>query len=43
MPVPVESLVATTLATLAVHTSLTTGAPVRIELPSQDGANGRTR
>jgi predicted dehydrogenase/threonine dehydrogenase-like Zn-dependent dehydrogenase len=33
MPVPVESLVATTLATLAAHTSLTTGAPVRIEVP----------
>ncbi|HET9138540.1 bi-domain-containing oxidoreductase [Actinophytocola sp.] len=43
MPVPVESLVATTLATLAVHTSLVTGAPVRIEVPSRDGTNGRTR
>ncbi|OXM74139.1 MULTISPECIES: bi-domain-containing oxidoreductase [Amycolatopsis] len=30
MPVPLESLVATTLATLAVRTSLATGAPVRI-------------
>ncbi|MPZ79813.1 MAG: zinc-binding dehydrogenase [Actinophytocola sp.] len=34
MPVPVDSLVATTLATLAVRTSLTTGAPVRLALPS---------
>jgi predicted dehydrogenase/threonine dehydrogenase-like Zn-dependent dehydrogenase len=33
MPVPVESLVATTLATLAVHTSLTTGVPVKIDVP----------
>jgi predicted dehydrogenase/threonine dehydrogenase-like Zn-dependent dehydrogenase len=31
MPVPVTSLVATTLATLAGQTSLATGAPVRIE------------
>ncbi|RBM21310.1 oxidoreductase [Prauserella sp. PE36] len=31
MPVPLSSLVSTTLATLAVHTSLATGAPVRIE------------
>ena len=30
MPVPIESLAATTLATLAVQTSLTTGAPVRL-------------
>ncbi|NIH82795.1 bi-domain-containing oxidoreductase [Amycolatopsis viridis] len=30
MPVPLESLVATTLATLAVQTSLATGAPVKI-------------
>ncbi|HEY0450375.1 bi-domain-containing oxidoreductase [Actinophytocola sp.] len=34
MPVPVDSLVATTLATLAVQTSLNTGAPVRLELPA---------
>ena len=32
MPVPVDSLAATTLATLAAQTSLGTGAPVRIEL-----------
>ena len=31
MPVPVESLVATTLATIAVQTGLATGAAVRIE------------
>ena len=31
MPVPFESLAATTLATLAVETSLNTGVPVRIE------------
>jgi predicted dehydrogenase len=31
MPVPVESLVATTLATLAVQTSLAGGSPVRLE------------
>ncbi|MQA14203.1 MAG: zinc-binding dehydrogenase [Pseudonocardiaceae bacterium] len=30
MPVPIDSLVATTRATLAVHTSLATGAPVRL-------------
>ncbi|GHE97430.1 oxidoreductase [Amycolatopsis deserti] len=30
MPVPLESLVATTLATLAVRTSLATGVPVKI-------------
>lgn len=34
LPVPVDSLVATTLATLAVRTSLNTGAPVRLELPA---------
>ena len=34
MPVPVESLAATTLATLAVETSLGAGAPVRIEVPA---------
>jgi predicted dehydrogenase len=33
MPVPVASLAATTLATLAVPASLATGAPLRIELP----------
>ena len=32
MPVPVESLVATTLATLAVQTSLGSGGPVRLEV-----------
>ncbi|MFC4001644.1 bi-domain-containing oxidoreductase [Prauserella oleivorans] len=31
MPVPVSSLVSTTVATLAVHTSLAKGTPVRIE------------
>jgi hypothetical protein len=31
MPVPVASLVATTLATVAVPTSLATGAPVRVQ------------
>ncbi|HVV14392.1 bi-domain-containing oxidoreductase [Amycolatopsis sp.] len=34
MPIPLESLVSTTLATLAAGTSLSTGAPVRIEVPS---------
>ncbi|NKQ55756.1 Gfo/Idh/MocA family oxidoreductase [Amycolatopsis sp. K13G38] len=34
MPVPLESLVSTTLATLAVATSLETGGAVRIEVPS---------
>lgn len=34
MPVPIESLVTTTLTTLAVHTSIATGAPVRIEVDS---------
>jgi predicted dehydrogenase len=34
MPVPLDSLVSTTLATLAVNTSLATGVPVRIEVPS---------
>ena len=33
MPVPLDSLVSTTLATLAVNTSLATGVPVRIEVP----------
>ncbi len=37
MPVPVDSLVATTLATLAVQTSLNTGAPVRLERPARPG------
>ncbi|MCT2585741.1 bi-domain-containing oxidoreductase [Actinophytocola gossypii] len=36
MPVPVDSLVSTTLATLAVETSLGTGAPVRLELPARE-------
>ena len=34
MPVPIDSLVATTRATLAVHTSLATGAPVRLDAPA---------
>jgi predicted dehydrogenase len=34
MPVPIESLVATTLATLATHTSLATAAPVLIAVPT---------
>jgi predicted dehydrogenase len=34
MPVPLDSLVSTTLATLAVDASLATGVPVRIEVPS---------
>ncbi|SFA98044.1 Predicted dehydrogenase [Amycolatopsis marina] len=34
MPVPVASLARTTLATLAVRTSLATGAPVRLDAPS---------
>ncbi|MGH3762038.1 bi-domain-containing oxidoreductase [Actinophytocola sp.] len=38
MPVPVDSLVATTLATLAVRASLNTGAPVRLELPARPAA-----
>ncbi|MGH3627658.1 MAG: Gfo/Idh/MocA family oxidoreductase, partial [Sciscionella sp.] len=38
MPVAVSSLAATTLATLAVHTSLAVGAPVRIELPVPAGS-----
>lgn len=33
MPIPLASLVSTTLATLAVDTSLATGAPVAIEVP----------
>ncbi|PRX45636.1 putative dehydrogenase [Prauserella shujinwangii] len=37
MPVPVGSLAATTLATLAVHTSLSTGVPVRLD-PAGAGA-----
>ena len=37
MPTPMESLVATTLATIAVHTSLATGAPVRLERPVRSG------
>ncbi|HWM03590.1 MAG TPA: Gfo/Idh/MocA family oxidoreductase, partial [Actinophytocola sp.] len=44
MPVPVDSLVATTLATLAVQTSLNTGAPVRLELPATaHDKNGSSR
>ena len=38
MPVSVDSLVATTLATLAVQTSLGSGAPVRLELPARTPA-----
>ncbi|PXY32090.1 bi-domain-containing oxidoreductase [Prauserella muralis] len=38
MPVPVTSLAATTLATLAVRTSLGTGAPVRLEVKSPAAA-----
>ncbi|MGH8968142.1 MAG: Gfo/Idh/MocA family protein, partial [Actinomycetes bacterium] len=34
MPVPVDSLVATTLATLAVSTSLVSGVPVRLDAPA---------
>jgi predicted dehydrogenase/threonine dehydrogenase-like Zn-dependent dehydrogenase len=34
MPVPVNSLAATTLATLAVHTSLATRTPVRLGAPA---------
>ncbi|WP_116041813.1 bi-domain-containing oxidoreductase [Amycolatopsis palatopharyngis] len=34
MPVPVASLVRTTLATLAVRTSLATGVPVRLDTPT---------
>ncbi|MGH3903821.1 MAG: bi-domain-containing oxidoreductase [Pseudonocardiaceae bacterium] len=34
MPVPIDSLVATTRATLAVHTSLATGVPVRLDAPA---------
>jgi predicted dehydrogenase len=41
MPVRVDSLVATTLATLAVQTSLSTGAPVRLELPARTPAADR--
>ena len=33
MPVPLDSLAATTRATLAVETSLNTGGPVRVDLP----------
>jgi predicted dehydrogenase/threonine dehydrogenase-like Zn-dependent dehydrogenase len=38
MPVSVDSLVATTLATLAVQTSLGSGTPVRLELPARTPA-----
>jgi predicted dehydrogenase len=34
MPVPITSLAATTLATVAVETSLNTGGPVRIDVPA---------
>jgi predicted dehydrogenase/threonine dehydrogenase-like Zn-dependent dehydrogenase len=37
MPVPVGSLAATTLATLAAHTSLTTGGPVQLDPPLAAG------
>jgi predicted dehydrogenase/threonine dehydrogenase-like Zn-dependent dehydrogenase len=39
MPIPLASLVATTLTTLAVHTSLTAGAPVRVEPPVLSAAS----
>jgi predicted dehydrogenase/threonine dehydrogenase-like Zn-dependent dehydrogenase len=42
MPVRVDSLVTTTLATLAVQTSLNTGAPVRLVLPSAAAATNGT-
>ncbi|MGH3927909.1 MAG: oxidoreductase, partial [Pseudonocardiaceae bacterium] len=38
MPFSVDSLVATTLATLAVGTSLAAGAPVRLERPAEAAA-----
>ncbi|MFC5996701.1 bi-domain-containing oxidoreductase [Pseudonocardia hispaniensis] len=38
MPIGLDSLVATTRATLAVHTSLSTGGPVRLEPATADGA-----
>ncbi|HEX2132748.1 MAG TPA: bi-domain-containing oxidoreductase [Actinophytocola sp.] len=41
MPVPVDSLVSTTLATLAVETSLGASAPVRLELPNPEPAVAR--
>lgn len=41
MPVPVDSLVATTLATLAVETSLGTGTAVRLELPARTATERR--
>jgi predicted dehydrogenase/threonine dehydrogenase-like Zn-dependent dehydrogenase len=43
MPFSVNSLVATTLATLAVNTSLAAGAPVKLEMPAEAAAaaNGR--
>jgi predicted dehydrogenase len=37
MPIPVTSLAATTLATLAAQASVSNAAPVRIELPSKVG------
>jgi predicted dehydrogenase/threonine dehydrogenase-like Zn-dependent dehydrogenase len=37
MPIPVASLAATTLATLAAQRSIANAAPVRIELPSKAG------
>ena len=40
---PIDSLVATTLATLAVQTSLNTGAPVRLELPVRTPASNGSR
>jgi predicted dehydrogenase len=39
MPIPLTSLVATTLATLAVHTSLAAGTPVRLEAPAPSAAS----
>ncbi|MGH3876909.1 MAG: bi-domain-containing oxidoreductase [Actinophytocola sp.] len=42
MPVPVDSLVATTLATLAVQTSLNAGTPVRLERSARTPATNGT-
>ncbi|WP_199431068.1 bi-domain-containing oxidoreductase [Qaidamihabitans albus] len=43
MPVPLGSLAATTLATLAVHTSLGTGAPVRLDVAPTASPNRTPR
>ncbi|MGH3822803.1 MAG: bi-domain-containing oxidoreductase [Pseudonocardiaceae bacterium] len=39
MPIPLTSLVATTLATFAVSTSLAAGTPVRLEAPAPSAAS----